>query len=671
MFKMRTNTMNICFIIIFLVFVSFAHSAPPNPKLFFKDIENLTPDVMKNMALIDELMLLDPDIPRMNYVMQKDGIEYILVLRIDFSDQSGVKPAEAFNSAIFGTKGTSMRLYFEEVSYGQMKIMPGYLEGVMPKDNSWYRAKKKMSYYGAGNIMTERYRELVVEACNAADPEVDFSKYDRDGDGFVDHLMIIHAGNDEASTGVPDDIWSASIDSIPGIYDGTKIQQAIILAEDPREDNLNIGIFCHEFFHEFGAPDLYSWDYPVGHWCLMGMFGPYQDNGQHPSHICGYLKWDFDADISNGIRGWIEPIKINIEGNYSIDSFELSKGNRLYRVDIPGKGMKEYFLIENRNKNSGTIYDTFLPESGIIIMHIDEKQPKSFSNPHRVWVEDPSDPDRKNTREATKGAAYSLNDNQTSFTPATYPNSNANDGTYSGIIITDIGPIGTTMTFSLFFGDTFEPNDSINDAYGPISYKKQYISFIKDEMDKDFYKFYAETGRTVIVYLENIPKNNNYSLQIYDSQKNIIETSDDLAQENRRLSFKVAKSGIYYVAVVSKSGYSQNYPYILTLESVPIDLAPSMIVVSKIYPNPGPGADGQIYFDYKLLTPVEKITLEIYTINGELIYKYNSEPVIHSSTLSWNTEENNRIASGVYIYTIKTELNGKIEIKTGKLAIIR
>ncbi len=187
---------------------------------------------------------------------------------------------------------------------------------------------------------------------------------------------------------------------------------------------------------------------------------------------------------------------------------------------------------------------------------------------------------------------------------------------------------------------------------------------------KTFIKFYAEAGNTVIVYLDNVPQNKDYRLQVFDSQKNVIETSDESAQKNRRLSFKVAKNGIYYIAVVSKSGYSLNYPYILTIESIPIDLAPGMIVISKIYPNPGPGTDGLIYFDYKLLVSVERITLEIYTINGELIHKHVNDFVTHSSTLSWDIGKNGKIASGVYIYVIKTELNGKIDKKTGKLAVL-
>ncbi|HGJ65523.1 TPA: M6 family metalloprotease domain-containing protein, partial [bacterium] len=476
-----------CIAIIIFSFAFISYSAPPNPKLFFIQMEDGSFAPKMNITNINAMQMLDPDMIRKDYVKQDDGIEYILAIRIDFSDQPGKKPSSVFNQALFGKEGTSMYLYFNEVSYGQMQIQSGYLGGVVPDGDRWYRAKNKMTYYGSGNIMTERYRELVEEACTMADAEVDFSRYDRDGDGYVDHLMIIHSGNDEASTGVSGDIWSAAVTGIKGVYDGTKIMSAIIVAEDPSEEYLNIGIFCHEFFHEFGAPDLYAWDYPVGFWCLMGMFGPYLDNGQHPSHICSYLKWDFDADRSNGIRGWLEPIEIKEQGTYFVDSLGLPKGKRSYKIDMPHKFGREYFIIENRNTKAGTIYDTFLPESGIIIWHIDENQPSSFSYPHRAWVEDPSDPDRSSARKATSGAGFSLDDKQTSFTPTTYPNSNANDGSYSGIIITDIGSIGLSMPFSLFFDDSYEPNNSISEAFGPLVIKKQYTSFLKNQEDIDFY----------------------------------------------------------------------------------------------------------------------------------------------------------------------------------------
>ena len=653
-------------LLILLAIAATSHAAPPHPKILFPQIDRILKPMM-NVMSVSMPQLKDPDIPKEGYQPQPDGVEYILAIRIDFSDQPGQKPASDFNKAIFGTRGSSVKLYYEEVSYGQMHILPGYLGGTMPAGERWYRARKEMSYYGEGNIMTVRYKELVAEACAAADAEVDFPRYDRDGDGYVDHLMLIHAGNDEASTGVPEDIWSAEIDMVPGVYDGVRVPAAMIVAEDPSNDVVNIGIYCHEFFHEFGAPDLYAWDHPVGHWCLMGTFGPYQDNGQHPSHICGYLKWDFDADPSNGVMGWLKPINLTSSGTYTVDSLELPTGNRLHEIDIPGKRGKEYFLIENRNKRSGAVYDTYLPESGILIWHVDENR-SAFGNPHRVWVEDPTDPDRSSFIKATEGAAYSAEDGQTSFTPATQPNSSANDGTYSGIIITDIGPEGMSMPFTLFYGDTYEPNDSISDAYGPLVYGRRYISFIRDDQDIDFYKFRADADNIALIYLEDIPENTNYDLRIFDTREVVVDASTEPRQTPEVLSFRAHTAGIYYVAVISRSGYSSTQPYSLTVDSSP--LAPGMIAVSKVYPNPG-GEDG-VWFDYKLLAAVESITLDIYTATGTLVYTHSTPALNRTGRLSWNAETGTgeRIASGIYLYILKAHLNGETDTKIGKIAIV-
>jgi len=658
----------ISFCIVIIIFIAtVSYCAPPNPKLFFKDGDPLKP--MMSIAKINQMQMLDPDVPRKDYAQQADGIEYVLVLRIDFSDQPGKKPAVTFDDAIFGKTGTSMYLYYNEVSYGQMQVLPGYLNGVMPKGDSWYRASKKMSYYGAGNIATDRYRELVQEACVDADADVDFSKYDRDNDGYVDHLIIIHSGNDEASTGVPDDIWSANVDAVPGIFDGKRIMSAMIVSEDPDVNRVDIGIYCHEFFHEFGAPDLYAYDYPVGYWCLMGMFGPYLDNGQHPAHICSYLKWDFDADRSNGIRGWLVPTELKKDGTFSIDALELPSEKHLYKVDIPGKDGKEYFLIENRNNKAGTIYDTYLPESGIIIWHIDENQPKSFGFPHRAYVEDPNDPDRE-SRQPTSGAAYSAEDKQTEFTPSTNPNSSANDGTYSGITVTDIGARGVTMTFNLFLGDTYEPNNTITQAYGPLEIGKRYVSFIWDQNDLDFYFFNAEASTMNTILLENIPDGLDYELQVFDVQGKMLFETNEPGQSTKKLSFKASKSAIYYVEVVSNSGYSPNQHYYLTVNSTPTNLAPGILSILKVYPNPGPDKNGLITFEYTLQTLVDRLTLDIYTPNGTLIYTKSEDVVSRNDKLYWDIN-GLKLASGVYIYALKTKVDGKTEIKTGKIAILR
>lgn len=652
-----------------LLFVTFAsHAAPPHPRLFQQRLDRALKPMLNAMSP-SLATLRDPDIPKADYEPQPDGVEYILAIRIDFSDQLGHKPAAVFNEAIFGTRSTSVRLYFEEVSYGQMNVRAGYLGGVMPPGERWYRAREKMSFYGEGNIMPERYTALAREACEAADPEVDFSKYDRDGDGYVDHLMLIHAGDDEASTGISKDIWSAVVDAVPGTYDGVQISSVMMVAEDPGLNIINIGIYCHEFFHEFGAPDLYAWDFPVGHWGLMGNFGPYQDNGQHPSHISGYLKWDFDADRLNGTTGWLEPVDLTYSGDYSLDSFELPEGNRLCKIDIPGKTGREYFLLENRNKRSGAKYDTYIPESGVVIWHIDESQPKFFSNPRRAWVEDPSDPERADFTRSTQGAAYSADDGQTSFTPATIPDSSANDGTYSGIIIADIGLEGMSMPFTLFYGDTYEPNDSIAEAYGPLTYGEKYMSFILDDREVDFFNFHADSDANILVYLEDIPENADYDLRIFDTLENLLADSTGQPQTSKVLNFKARDPGIYYIEVSSTSGHSSTKPYILIVDSV--ILAPGeMIAISKAYPNPA-GKDG-VWFKYTMVTPAEGVTLDIYGPNGRLIYNHELSPVNVTGEIFWDAtnDAGKKVASGIYIYALRASLNGGTDIKTGKLAIV-
>ncbi|MFC1714253.1 M6 family metalloprotease domain-containing protein [Candidatus Poribacteria bacterium] len=667
--KIKECWFYIPFILLAAAFAS--HAAPPNPKLFLQQLDRALQPSLSVMST-NLLQMRDPDIPRAEYRLQPDGIEEILAILIDFSDQPGQRLASEFNAAMFGTRGTSMRLYYEEVSYGQLIIQPGYLNGVAAKRGRWYRAPKSMSYYGDGTGVpnTAKYLELAEEACKAIDADVDFSRYDRDGDGYIDHLMIIHSGNDEASSGVAGDIWSAVVESIPGVYDGVRAASAMILAEDPISKDINVGIYCHEFFHEFSAPDLYSWDRPVGHWGLMGYFGPYQDDGQHPSHISGYLKWDFDANPFNGIEGWLEPIQLESPGSHSVDSFELPEGNKLFKVNVPSKLGREYFLIENRNKLSGAIYDTHLPESGIVIWHIDEDEPISFSNARRVWVEDPGDPTHRRLSQATEGAAYSLDDDQTAFTPATEPDSSTNGGEYTGIIITDIGSEDMAMPFTLFTGDTYEPNDSTTNAFGLLEHGREYSSYIRDDGDVDFFKFRADSNSNIIIYLENIPEGLDYDLQAFDPQGQPVDAAGEQQQAEETLNFKARISGIYHVVVRSKDGYSATQPYSLTVDSLP--LAPGIIAISKVYPNPGPGVKETIWFDYKLLDSVESLSLEIYTVTGIRIYTDSISSVNRTGRFSWDATTDNgmRVASGIYVYALKAELDGETDVESGKIAIV-
>ena len=546
-----------------LIFFRLCIAAPPNPYLYFTQDATTGEFVPKApesnaefLAALDGCCLA-----REQGVLQSDGIEYVLALKIDFSDMPGRREGAAFNSYLFATEGVSMKTYYLENSYGQMDIQPGPMGGVVPAGNAWFRAKKPMTYYGEGVRILERYRELIREACEAADATVDFSEYDRDKDGVVDHVFLIHAGNDQASTGIINyDIQSLLIPNVNATYDAVRVDTAAVVAEEPDFEHPHLGIYFHEFFHDFGAPDVYGiFRGPHDHkWGLMGAFGPYQGpvefgvgNGLEPSHIMGYLKWDFDARPQNGRLGWIQPVQITQNQKIDIPSFELGpKTNKLFKIDVPplrapvNGEAREFFLIENRNKTSGATFDTYLPESGILIWHIDETHPYpigSYDASQQIWLEDPTDPEHLGLYQQedadfidaftiTDGAAYSLDDGHTAFTPSTLPNSNANDGTVTGISITNIGAEGLTIPILVSFGDTYEPNDTIVTAF-PIEYGETYESFIFDSTDvRDVYELEVVRGITILVTLADIPSDKNYGLSLHGADSEIYATGENATE---------------------------------------------------------------------------------------------------------------------------------------------
>ncbi len=686
-----------------LIFSTLCFAAPPNPYLFFNQdptTGELVPKAPQSNAQF--LEALDGCcFTREQGVLQSDGIEYVLALKIDFSDMPGRREGAAFDKYLFATEGVSLKTYYLENSYGQMDVQPGPMGGVVPAGNEWFRAKKPMTYYGEGVRILERYRELVREACEAADATVDFSQYDRDKDGVVDHIFLIHAGNDQAFTGIIDyDIQSLLIPGVNAIYDDVRVDTAAIVAEEPDFEHPHLGIYFHEFFHDFGAPDIYGFFRgPHDHkWGLMGAFGPYQGplefgvgNGLEPSHITGYLKWDFDARPQNGRLGWIQPVQITENQKIDVPSFALGpKDNILFKIDVhPSRKLAngettEFFLIENRNKTSGATFDTYLPESGILIWHIDETNPYpmgTYDASHQVWLEDPTDPEHLgiyadfiDVFTITDGAAYSLDDGHTAFTPSTLPNSKANDGTNTGISITNIGAEGLTVPILVSFGDTYEPNDTIPTAF-PIQYGEIYESFIFDSTDvRDVYKVEAVSGITILVTLADIPIDKKYRLSLHGAAGETYATGENATEINGlKLIYQSDTTQTLYIVVESESGFSSVDSYRLRVEQLQSEAF--VLEETRVYPNPLRLSDETMVFAYQLSASqiADTIKLEIFTPAGALVYTDTHQNVLTQGKFEWQGTNlsGTPVASGIYIYRISAEQSALLVQEIGRLAILK
>jgi len=696
-----------CFgILSVLLFGPLCTAAPPNPYHFFNvDAVSGEWSPKSPQSTPRYLQALDGCcFAKEQSILQPDGIEYVLVLKVDFADMPGRRSDDELNQYLFAREGVSLKTYYWENSYGQMDIQPGPMGGVVPAGNAWIRAKKPMTYYGEGARNIARYRELIREVCQAVDARVDFSEYDRDKDGIVDHIFLIHAGNDEASTAVHDDIWSVLTPAVNRVHDGVRIDTAVIVAEEPDFEKPHLGIYFHEFFHDFGAPDVYGLFFtdPSDHkWGLMGAFGPYQGpavlgrgNGLAPSHIIGYLKWDFDARPENGRVGWIEPVELTQNGQIDVPNFELPpKTNKLFKIDIlsvgapVGSEAQEFFLIENRYKASGAMFDTYLPESGILIWHIDEtwvRPPGSYDAAQQIWLEDPADPehlgiDKNNPglidiQTITDGAAYSADDGQTAFTPGTVPNSQANDGRVSGISLTNIGREGFTMPIIVSFGDTYEPNDTLASAF-PIKYEHAYESFLFDAGDaRDVYQVEATKGITIRVILADIPPGQGYRLSLLKATGEtdaIGESAPDVA--GLKLHYQPDATGTFYLIVESDGGFSSVDSYRLRVEQLAPE--PFAFATTRVYPNPLRAGDAAVTFEYQLAASqsADRVSLEIFLPTGALVYKEMHENVFTSGNFRWRAETHSDrpIASGIYIYRISAAQADVHVQEIGRLSVAK
>ena len=694
------------FIILFFLILP-CGAAPPNPYLFYN--YHPTTNSWAPKASTSETRFREASdyccFVREQSVLQEDGIEYVLAIKIDFSDQPGQRSGATLDQYLFSNKAVSLKTYYREVSYGQMDIQPGPMGRVVPKGNQWVRALNPMSYYGEGQINVKRSQELVREACAAVDSMVDFSVYDRDKDGVVDHVFVIHAGDDEASTLETNDIWSILTPNVNSEFDGVLVSTAVLVGEEPSFDTPHLGIYFHEFLHDFGAPDVYGGNFvgPLDHkWGLMGQFGPYQGeivngigNGLQPSHISGYLKWDLDARPENGRLGWIRPVEIKENvSELPIPSFELPpRENKLFKIDIPGKinefgESTEFFLIENRYRESGAMFDTRLPESGILIWHIDEtkvRPPGAIDAASQIWLEDPNDPkhfgipsdnpDIIDINTVTDGAAYSADDAETSFTPATLPNSNANDGTISRISITNIGFEGREMTLSVAFGDTYEPNDKLSEAF-PIEFDRVYESFIFDPEDiRDLYRVDAISGEAIVSTLTDTSDTVDYELSILNGSGQQIAAAGRVSSTELQVVFRPSRTDRFYISVESRSGFSEVDSYLLTVKGVKPQAGQLKLTQVRAFPNPMRSEHNAVIFFYTVpdFQLAEEVELEIFNIAGDIVYTDVQRNVIGSGHFRWHGKnaDNEIPATGIYIFSISAIQGGDIVQEVGKLGLVR
>ncbi|BCJ72110.1 protease [Catellatospora sp. IY07-71] len=229
--------------------------------------------------------------------------------------------------------GYTMRNMYLEMSKGTYTVEGEATPWItLPHSEGWYAAsrcfKDAEGKWVAGAIQDQnghpdnplgpqQMAMDAVDALAAQHPNFPWADYDiedqgdRDGDGnyyepdgVIDHLVLVHAGEDKSGGGGAEGIYAiwAHSSAVAGGYSipGTnlKISNYIVQPEDS-----GVGVFAHEYGHDLGLPDLYdtsgAGESGVDFWDLMS-------SGSHsgpifqsmPTHMGLWDKW---------VLGWADP----------------------------------------------------------------------------------------------------------------------------------------------------------------------------------------------------------------------------------------------------------------------------------------------------------------------------------------------------------------------------
>lgn len=270
------------------------------------------------------------------------------------------------------------------------------------------KLSKSMKDYGGAEDMEKKSNALMKDVVASVDKDIDFRNYDI--------IMLIHAGCGREVSGLDGDIWSHYMPTDTPIAtddEGMKISSWVVVPETHCTDqtflkaNTNIddlqkyektpeayedivifdphpfdvlGVWAHELGHALGMPDVYntngSYGVSLGQWSVMasGSYLPEPPTNYHlipyneEQPLYGSIPCHPDA-WNKQLMNWAT-VK-NITGKNPNEVIRpVGISNEVYRLWTDGNiSSKEYFLLENRVQSG---WDSALPESGLLIYHIDD-----------------------------------------------------------------------------------------------------------------------------------------------------------------------------------------------------------------------------------------------------------------------------------------------------------
>ncbi|MBR6292709.1 MAG: M6 family metalloprotease domain-containing protein [Bacteroidales bacterium] len=407
---------------------------------------------MKRILLLLALVLTATP---MTAIAQQGTMNNIVIF-IRFSDDTSEigTPFSTIDNMLNDSSATStsMYSYFKQVSYNKLTVISHFFPAPSGNMVISYQDIYPHTYYVPYNSTiapngyhtnAERHSrerslmERAVNWVNANSPVPGTLDLDMDNDGNVDNIVFIVKGGILRDMGGYSDFFWPHKNFINDrmVYIGGKhVYNYNVMFEGSGSMYFNTKVFCHEFFHTLGAPDLENASNNstvpyVAWWDLMG-------NGS--GHMSAYMKWKYGH--------WIDSIPtITQPGTYTLHSLgDDSCYNNCYK--IASQDPHQWYVLEYRDSTER--FETSLHGKGLLIYRIDDRYTGNAGSGVEVYLFRPNASDA-NTRGNVMEAWFSGNTPRTSFTPQTNPHPWLTGGIPdTSFAIVDISVPDSTISFT-------------------------------------------------------------------------------------------------------------------------------------------------------------------------------------------------------------------------------
>jgi M6 family metalloprotease-like protein len=395
-----------------------------------------------------------------------------IIICIGFSDTEEMTYSYDSVDGMFNSNpDNNLSNYYSTMSYGKIDIISHFYP---PADGTvlrFYKDSNPRSYYqqvspsnpigyvsGAQHIAREH--TLLKDAVmwvNQNYPIPFNINLDINNDGFCDYITFIVFG---PVAGWSDLLWPHkwSLFSYDVKINGKSIYD-YNFELDGTYSYFNVGVFCHEGYHQLGAPDLYHYNDEYG---SLSAVGPYDlmenTNNLKPQSMSAYMKWKYG--------NWIPSLPIaNINQTYEVYPFYTNDGTNINKPVIHRIPMtnttSQYSVVEYRKKN-GMNYDSSLPNEGLVIYRInsDAIGNASFTGgtPDEVYLYRPGSSQSPGSGIYTQGilfqAPFNNTNKRTEFNSTTDPKPCQSHGIPETILnINHILYDSISDSYTFFYGD--------------------------------------------------------------------------------------------------------------------------------------------------------------------------------------------------------------------------